>query len=553
MSRLVVYDSNDNFRQYTIPCQRNTLDGFGAQSSGTKTINGRSYNIIKYSSGNILQYTIETGTEGMDLNKWNEDLPGLGFPCAGFNHFDVSSGYFTETAHTFNLSGKSTVLTSHYYQAITNQGGNLSSFGVSGSSGGVINDEKNACAPVLFEASNDSTSCFGFIHTANSNVNGRLYILIDRAFTVESYGLTIEKDPGDKGFRPIGNRTRITIGGGSDSNLRPGYNTDHLSQPGAPNESVASVIGAGFINVYKVSTGNLVKLGKCLFSETWDQWISNVFRNPMDSLVSLQIFPCSPNVGSAQPIKLLKYNCVMADLSEDVSAPVLSSQFKVYDFGTLTVAEMWESFLDYDATSFQLYLPFIGTVDIPVNEVMNGSVNVQYTVDFLTGMCVANVLCTKTVEVSDGGTAYTQESQHSYMGNCAVQIPLNSATYGNIIGALAQASSVALTSGIAGAVGSLAMSAFSGGFKPTVETKGAITSNAGFCSVLYPYITITRPITAEPESYQEVMGYPSYIESTLGACEDLCICDNIDLSGITGATESEMNRIKQACKEGVYV
>ena len=184
---------------------------------------------------------------------------------------------------------------------------------------------------------------------------------------------------------------------------------------------------------------------------------------------------------------------------------------------------------------------------------MGGSVNVQYTVDFLTGMCVANIKCTKTVSVSDGGAPFTQESQHAFMGNCSVQVPLTSVSYGNITGSLAQSASAGLSSGLAGVAGSLAMSAINGGFKPTVETKGTIGANAGFCSVLYPYIVITRPITAEPDSYQEVMGYPSYIESTLGACEDLCICDNIDLSGITGATESEMNRIKQLCKEGVYV
>lgn len=395
------------------------------------------------------------------------------------------------------------------------------------------------------------TYYFGVLSIEEFTTGSRIRVMFSDSITNTSY-LQPLPSPGEKGFEPIKYVTKNTIGGGKHTGEFPGYTTDQLTQPGAPNESVASVIGTGFINVYKVDTGNLVKLGRCLFSSTWDQWISNVFRNPMDSLISLQIFPYTPDLGSAQPIKLLKYSCIATDLSEDVNAPVLLHQFKTIDFGTLTIPEMWQSFLDYEATNFELYLPFIGTVDIPVNEVMDGSVNVQYTIDFLTGMCVANVLCTKLIKISSGNFV-PQFSQHSYMGNCAVQIPLTSESYGNIIGALAQASSVALTSGIAGAVGSLAMSAFSGGFKPTVETKGAITSNAGFCSVLYPYITITRPITAEPESYQEVMGYPSYIEATLGECEDLCICDNIDLSGVTGATESEMNRIKQLCKEGVYV
>ena len=254
----------------------------------------------------------------------------------------------------------------------------------------------------------------------------------------------------------------------------------------------------------------------------------------------------------SEAIKVLKYTCISADLGADSVGNKLSKQFKVYDFGTLSVAEMWHSFLDYDASSFSLYLPFIGSVDIPVGEVMNGSVNVQYTVDFITGMCVANVLCTKNVELSSGDVV-TQYAQHSYMGNCSVQIPLNSVSYGNIVGSLAQAASVGLKAGITGFVASAATSAIQGGFKPTIETKGTINANAGFCSILKPYITVTRPIPAESENYQEVLGYPSYIEGTLGDYADLCVCDNIDLSGLSGATDSEIDRIKQLCKEGVYV
>ena len=69
----------------------------------------------------------------------------------------------------------------------------------------------------------------------------------------------------------------------------------------------------------------------------------------------------------------------------------------------------------------------------------------------------------------------------------------------------------------------------------------------------YPYITITRPITVEPESYQDVMGYPSYVDSTLGEMSGLCICDNIDLRTITGATDSEIDEIMSICKSGIHV
>ena len=357
---------------------------------------------------------------------------------------------------------------------------------------------------------------------------------------------TISLDPGDKGFEPAGNKGHRPTGGGTDSGWKPVYPGDNLTQPGAPDESVASAAGSGFLTAYKITSNNLRLLGKALFGGLLTK-LSNIFVDPLDSIVSLQVFPCEPTVGASEYIKLFNYSCVRDVLGVDTSAPPLTKQFKVFNFGTLSVAEMWNSFLDYDATSFELYLPFIGSVDIPVGEVMNGSINVQYTVDFFTGMCVANVLCTKTLTLSDG-SSISQQCQHSYMGNCSVQIPLHRESYASFVGALANAAASGLRAPV-----SLVQSALSGAFKPNIETKGTISANAGYCSILYPYITITRPVTAMPASYQEVVGFPCYVADKLGECQDLCVCDNIDLSGLAGATDSEMDRIRQMCKDGVYV
>lgn len=364
-------------------------------------------------------------------------------------------------------------------------------------------------------------------------------------------GTTLNPDPGDRGFRPIGDLADNPLGGGEISGERPGYTTDILTQPGAPNENVASAVGSGFVNIYKLDEANLQRLGLCLFDGLLSK-LNNIFMNPLDSIVSLQVFPCSPDLGAQENIKVLKWKATLVDLGGDAVGNRLAKQFKVFDFGSLAIPEMWFSYLDYESTSFTLYLPFIGMIDIPVNEVMDGIINVQYTVDFITGMCVANVLCTKHTLLASGATA-NQYSQHCYMGNCSVQIPLNAVSFGNIVGSFAQAASVGLTSGLAGAAASLASSALNGAMKPIVETKGTINSNAGFCGVLYPYITITRPVPVEPHSYQESVGYPSYVASKLGDCQDLCVCASIDLQGVANATESEINRIKQLCSEGVYV
>lgn len=369
-----------------------------------------------------------------------------------------------------------------------------------------------------------------------------------------------ELEPGDKGFRPTAARTKDQkpgIGGRPVRNKTdPEYAGDPITQPGAPDESVASAVGSGFLNCYQIDTSNLHKVGQCLYGSTLLGLIQNLSLNPLDFIISLMVFPCTPDVGSSENVKLGGWIAAAAGgaaLGFDATGNKLSKQFKVYDFGTLSIPENWGNFLDYSQTAAELYLPFIGSINLDVSECMGGTVNVQYTVDFFTGMCVANVLCTRANYTLPSGKALANvHAQHSYQGNCAIQIPLSAINYGSMVGALINACTQSITNPVQGFMG-IASDAIGGGFRPNVTSKGNIVANSGFCSVLYPYIRLTRPITAEPETYQEVMGYPSYINTQLELCEGLCVCEDIDLKGITGATESELQRIRQICQDGIYI
>lgn len=380
----------------------------------------------------------------------------------------------------------------------------------------------------------------------------------EQAWNVLQNLLTVDPGPGKRDYKPT--KTKYSkfkkgIGGrghgATHKGQTPAYETDVLTNPGAPDESVASVIGAGLIHPYKIDKTNLANLTACLYSTTLATAIINLSINPLDFIISLNIFPCSPSVGSSTYVTLGKWYCDMGGLGADVVGYPLTSQFKTINFGTIDVFENWGNFLDYSNTKIELYLPFIGFVDIDTAEVMDGTISVDYTIDFLTGMCVANVNCNKSVESPDG-YIYTQSSQHSFQGNCAMSVPLSSMQYGQMIGSIINAGVAGLRNPASG-VATLAGEFASGGFAPQSTTKGSITANAGFCSVLYPYIRITRPISAESDSFQEVMGYMSYIDSSLGECEDLCICKSIDLHTITGATASEIERIRAMCLEGVHV
>lgn len=402
----------------------------------------------------------------------------------------------------------------------------------------------------------EDTSYMGF-YKMSKYTNRREFDIYYRDL---EFDYTVSKDPGDKGFTPI--KTIVDIrGGGKTSGSKAIYTTDVITQPDLPNESKASAVGSGFINAYQMEASDLEQLGKCLWGVPLFTSLTGLFIDPIDAIISLNVFPYPANTGNSEYVKILNHICHVGDLGYNASGLRLASQFNDVEFGTLNVYECFESFLDYANTNFTLYLPFIGEVSLPINEVMGGTINVKYMIDYFTGMCVANVLCEKVIDFAENDSA-PQYSQHSYQGNCAIQIPVNSKDYGSMVGSLINACSAGLRDGFetqsgvvgaASAAGHMASDFLGGGWKATNKTKGAISSNAGYCSVRYPYITIERPIAPVTDSFQTAHGYMSYTDGHLSAYEGKCVVKDINLSGISNATDSEKERIRAMCREGVYV
>jgi len=576
MSDITVYDYGNNNARTLLNVGAVNYNDLSRIQSGSQTIDGHTWTISKEITDKYISISFSTRGFNYDPSNMNADITLLGLRCSGLYQAilnlaigssfqygitnDPDHGYPYITMGRFIPVDPAPNETSYYLGS----GANSAYYHTASST--YRDDTIGGVFPVVCVSGDTTNALYGegiitAYHFDNENLsNVQINIYIHRDITVSSYS----GEPGEKGFRPTGAYTRNDRPGnggwGSSQKSEPDYAGTAISQPGAPNESAASAINCGFLTVYKINQANLDAIGKNLYGETLLDIVKNISVNPLDFIVSLMIFPCAPAaVGSSQNIKLGGWLCaasggaVLNALGTPASGNPLTSQFKVVDFGTVSIPENWGSFLDYSQTTIEMYLPFIGSVNIDVSECMGGTINVQYTIDFLTGMCVANVLCTKANYVLPSGKALSYvHAQHAYQGNCAIQIPLSAVNYGSMIGSLINACTQGITNPVSGFMG-IATDAVGGGFRPNVSSKGNIVANSGFCSVLYPYIRITRPITAEPESYQEVMGLPSYINTTLSQCSDLCVCDDIDLRGISGATESELNKIRQMCRDGVYV
>lgn len=239
------------------------------------------------------------------------------------------------------------------------------------------------------------------------------------------------------------------------------------------------------------------------------------------------------------------------------------------------------SFLDFEPyTKVQVRLPFIGTVSVPTSACMGGELMVNYIFDNRNGNCVAQILCKSMRnlenEDSDGFIIIGQ-----YSGNCAMPAAICGNTTGGEarIGAVRGFASSAVAMGAAAALGTITAPVATAGIigsavnagvnyataPTTPDIIGSINCEAACMQDLTVRVLITRPVDVTPGDFDVVngervftasslldqKGLASYSGGTVSQYEGMTI--GYIRGAIEGATETEMNAIKNAFLGGVIV
>ena len=328
-------------------------------------------------------------------------------------------------------------------------------------------------------------------------------------------------------------------GGGGGTSLNPWVNNnDPIDFPDLP---TGGALASGAIVGYKVPQATLTSLMQKLWSTsifdiaTWQKLVSN----PMDCIISLHCLPFEPDGSAVGEIGI-------GSFMTGLQAPKISSEYKYIDCGSLNLKHFWGSALDYSPyTRCELYLPFIGIKDIATEDVQGQTVHIKYGIDVLTGDCIAHVKCGQSV-------------MYKFKGNMRMVIPLSSKTtdmwvktgaaVAGIAGTVATGGSGAVVAGaVAGGAGTVASS------KIRTERSGDISGAVGSLDDFRPYFIIHRPAQSLARHYNKYKGYPSNITSMLGSLSGYTEVEHIHLTGIEGATDTELNEIEQLLKNGVII
>ena len=292
--------------------------------------------------------------------------------------------------------------------------------------------------------------------------------------------------------------------------------------------------------IYNPTQAEINSFGAWLWSSNFVDQLLKVFNNPMESIIGLHKVYASPIIGGRSNIKV-------GYLDSGVNSNFVSNQYTKIDCGTVNLQEYFGNVFDYSPyTNIELYLPCIGFVQLDVGNVMRSSINITYTVDVLTGACIAEVNVKRD---GYGGVLY------SYSGNCASQYPLSSGSYMGIVSSvIGVAGSIVGTVASGGSLAPLALGATSGllNAKTHVQHSGSLSGNSGVMGGKIPYLIITRPQTNMAENYQHFQGIPSNTYTQLSACHGFVKVKNVNVQNIIAESE-ELEEIKTLLLDGVII
>ena len=253
----------------------------------------------------------------------------------------------------------------------------------------------------------------------------------------------------------------------------------------------------GFINIYNPSLGELQNVASKYFinfttgnDTTLTEYIIGMF----------QIFAKPLTLTSRQSVKFGKYDT-------GVGAKVVREPKVEVDCGSITVDEKYHSALDYDQyVNAKIWLPFCGFFDISSDLFMNNNLYLKYTIDVLTGKCVASL---STGKLDDANTVV-----YNFCGNAMMKIPY----YVN---------------------------------DNEQRSNGAINNGVYNMSEKTPYVIITRQISVTPNSSQ-LDGKPASEYVRLGDLTGFTKCKEVTVNGMI-STKAEKAEIESLLKKGVIL
>lgn len=280
----------------------------------------------------------------------------------------------------------------------------------------------------------------------------------------------------------------------------------------------------------------------------FDEIIDGVLTrgNPIESLIDLRLYPFDvrqfTGAGTSAHILFGRTDTGIVGIKLPHNANAVIS------LGSCAVPRYYQNFVDYDMTA-QLYIPFCGVCELPIDRVLNHTLSIKLIVDYITGACTAVVFVDRIPLLY----------QHGVIGVSIPMTATNSAEFSKtIIGNLITGAADIAGGNYAGAVNAAENVAGDLWNGSHIQKIGASSPQTALYQPKNAYILFgiaNVPEGAFSDTYANEVGYACFMPvSNIGIMTGtgLTAFDNVKLS-VPGATEEEKAEILQLLTSGVYM
>jgi hypothetical protein len=167
----------------------------------------------------------------------------------------------------------------------------------------------------------------------------------------------------------------------------------------------------------QTEAGYIAPAFKEMIQRLTDPGIWEGFRNlmytPINAIITCSMIPrkLAPSITGVDYV-----HAAGVDLTKDNAASTYADSCKAIHIGSVDINTYTDSFADFDNTSVYIHLPYIGNFQLDTAAVMDGTVAVDYLVDYFT--CDITAL----VWVNDRFGNYNY--RYEFKGNCGKPMPL---------------------------------------------------------------------------------------------------------------------------------
>lgn len=273
-------------------------------------------------------------------------------------------------------------------------------------------------------------------------------------------------------------------------------------------------------------------------------------ENPLNCIVSLQLFPFDI---TTQAGTSTQGSITLGATQMTTTGTKVKNLNSVIDIGSVKLRRHFNNFFDYEpySTAF-IYVPYCGTIQLSLNDVMGKTVSARLLIDYITGVCTAVIFADGIPVIYKNGCISQQiavtGNDMATMSSNAISSSLSLLTNTtNLIAGGKDVSSIINNSA------NILSSSFDYSARRTIyQTQGANTSQINMCEPQKAYIVLNLPNFDIADEYSAFHGFRCDFYDSVKNLTGYIETDRPNLTGIS-ATEEEKQMLTEIMTGGFYV